>query len=679
MRGVIRPLFSSAVAFAAAFALYAPASAERLLHNFGSVSISPDAAHVVSIESNDPVVDGDKRREMLVVRRADGTGAATIALPCAPSPDCVPSGPVWSRDGKHIVFILRSPKAKTRALYTVAVADMHAHKLLDFDGVLNAPRFSPGGRLAVLATAGAHKEIGATQAGAAIVGEIGAHSDEQRIAVVDGGKLNFVSPADLFVYEYDWRPDGSGFVGTAAHGDGDNNWWIAKLYAFGSAPARASDAQLIYTPASPQQQLADPRVSPDGKYVAFIGGIMSDFGSTGGDVYVLPLGGAGGRASDVTPNFPASATSLLWNCRNDTLLLSDLRGPKNGIEAIDVGQPSGAPQARWSAEATTSAGDAAFSTACGSARSAVVMQDFEHPPEIAVGPLGNWRAITHANAGIPAATHATSIAWKNDAYDVDGWLLASPATDTAAKHAMITIVHGGPSAAYRPAFVGRGTTRAFLQRGYYVFLPNPRGSFGQGEAFTLANVKDFGYGDLRDVLTGIDAVEKQAPIDENRLGLTGYSYGGYLTMWTVTQTNRFKAAVAGAGVSDWLSYYGENGIDQWMIPFFGASVYSDPAVYAKSSPITFIKNVKTPTFEYVGQNDVECPMPQTQEFWHALQTFNVPTDFVVYAGEGHGLRGPAHRADAEKRTIAWFDRYLRPAAATTFHDVHWHTRIGLPR
>ncbi len=295
------------------------------------------------------------------------------------------------------------------------------------------------------------------------------------------------------------------------------------------------------------------------------------------------------------------------------------------------------------------------------------MQDFEHPPEIAVGPIGAWQPITHANAGIPPATHATSIAWKNDAYDVDGWLLAPLHTDAAAKHAMITIVHGGPSAAYRPAFVGRGTTRAFLQHGYYVFLPNPRGSFGQGEAFTLANVKDFGYGDLRDVLTGIDAVEKQAPIDENRLGLTGYSYGGYMTMWTVTQTNRFKAAVAGAGVSDWLSYYGENGIDQWMIPFFGASVYDDPAVYAKSSPITFIKNVKTPTFEYVGQNDVECPMPQTQEFWHALQTFNVPTQFVVYAGEGHGLRGPAHRADAEKRTIAWFDRYLK-AAATTYRS-----------
>jgi dipeptidyl aminopeptidase/acylaminoacyl peptidase len=198
-----------------------------------------------------------------------------------------------------------------------------------------------------------------------------------------------------------------------------------------------------------------------------------------------------------------------------------------------------------------------------------------------------------------------------------------------------------------------------LARGWAVFRPNPRGSFGQGERFTAANVRDFGYGDLRDILAGIDAAERAAPIEDARLGLTGHSYGGFMTMWAVTQTTRFKAAVAGAGISNWQSYYGENGIDGWMIPYFGASVYADPAVYARSSAINYIKHVRTPTFAYVGEHDIECPAPQTQEFWHALNSLGIPTAVMIYPGEGHALREPAHAVDALERTLAWFDEHLR--------------------
>ena len=192
-----------------------------------------------------------------------------------------------------------------------------------------------------------------------------------------------------------------------------------------------------------------------------------------------------------------------------------------------------------------------------------------------------------------------------------------------------------------------------------MFLPNARGSYGQGEAFTRANVKDFGGGDLRDLLAGVDAVLKQAPVDPARLGITGWSYGGYMTMWTVTQTERFKAAVAGAGIANWQSYYGQNAIDQWMIPYFGASVYDDPAAYAKSAPIAFVKRVTTPTLIVVGERDGECPPPQSYELWHALKTLGVPTELVIYAGEGHLMRDSAHKRDVIERAAAWFDKYLR--------------------
>jgi dipeptidyl aminopeptidase/acylaminoacyl peptidase len=199
----------------------------------------------------------------------------------------------------------------------------------------------------------------------------------------------------------------------------------------------------------------------------------------------------------------------------------------------------------------------------------------------------------------------------------------------------------------------------FSDAGYFVLLPNPRGSYGQGESFTEANIKDFGYGDLRDIVAGVKKVVAALPVDRERVGITGWSYGGYMTMWAVTQTDVFHAAVAGAGIANWQSYYGENGIDQWMIPYFGASVYDDPVIYARSSPINFIKQAKTPTLVLVGERDTECPTPQSYEFWHALKTLGVKTQLVIYSGEGHLIMQPEHRRDIMRRMAAWFDENLR--------------------
>ncbi|MDQ3745537.1 MAG: prolyl oligopeptidase family serine peptidase, partial [Acidobacteriota bacterium] len=127
----------------------------------------------------------------------------------------------------------------------------------------------------------------------------------------------------------------------------------------------------------------------------------------------------------------------------------------------------------------------------------------------------------------------------------------------------------------------------------------------------------------------------------------------------VTQTNRFRAAVAGAGIANWQSYYGENQIDQWMIPYFGASVYDDPAVYARSAPINFIKNARTPTLVMVGDRDAECPAPQSYEFWHALKTLGVETQLVIYAGEGHAVSQTPNRRDILQRAADWFDHRLK--------------------
>lgn len=640
----------SAIVAALVWAPGSHAAAARGTHQFIELAVSPDGRRVASVEGDASPWGGAPVIRTLIIRGSDGVGAATVPLPCGSERECWPSSPAWSPDGATLVFALRTPGSHARSLYSVAAGGSRLTKVLAFDGTIDDLRFGPGGKLAMLAVADAKKEVGATQAGAPISGDLTGPVPEQRIAILEKGRLDWASPPGLFVYEYDWLPDGRGFVGTAAPGDGDDNWWVAKLYRFDAADTAA---HVMFVPPDARHQIADPVVSKNGT-VAFISGIMSDFGSTGGDIFTMPAGG--GVAVDITPDMHASARSLAWGC-DGRLNAELLAGPSTQLVTFADASKPGEPGMVWQGQETLHGPDGGVSRACPSPVTAAVHQNFTTPPEIEIGPVGQWHDLTHANAGLTLAATARSIGWANDGFDVQGWLLL-PAK-AQGKLPLITIVHGGPAAAAVPNFFGAGTDRALLEQGYALFLPNPRGSFGQGEVFTAANVRDFGHGDLRDILAGVDAVIRQAPIDPDRLGIMGGSYGGFMTMWAVTQTHRFRAGVAAAGISDWLSYYGENGIDEWMIPYFGASVYDDPETYGRSSAINYIHNVKTPVFEYVGAADIECPAPQTQEFWHALHDLGVPTSYAIYPGEGHGLRDPAHIADAEGRTLAWFNKYLK--------------------
>jgi len=623
---------------------------QRLVHRFLEIDLSSDATFVASVEGDAPANGFLPPVRDLMIRHLRDNVATRIELPCGRVPECWPAALAWAPDGSHLSFALRMPGGHARALYTVAADGSGLTKLLDFNGTIGEMRYGPDGRLAMLATENARKEVGATEAGTPISGDLDAPVTLQRIAVLENDALRWVSPPDLYVYEYDWRPAGGGFIGTAAPGNGDDNWWTAKLYGFSESD---SGPQVLYSPANARQQIAKPSVSRDGRSVAFIAGIMSDFGSTGGDVYTLALDG--GPAVNLTASLRASATALGWDC-NGHLQAQLLKGDQTEFVDLGGGRRPAPLLVLWSG-AESVGPRAGVSLACPSGMSAAEHESFMEPPELEAGAIGHWHNLTTANAGMGTPAHVQSLWWKSDGFDVQGWLLLPE--HASAKMSMITMIHGGPAAAATPVFSGPGLSETLLERGYALFRPNPRGSYGQGERFTLANVRDFGHGDLRDVLAGIDTALKSAPIDASRLGITGGSYGGFMTMWAVTQTTRFKAAVAAAGVSDWLSYYGENGIDAWLMPYFGASVYDDPAVYARSSPINFIRNARTPTFAYVGERDIECPAPQTQEFWHALKALGVPTAVMIYPGEGHGLRDPEHVADASQRTLAWFDRFLK--------------------
>jgi len=562
----------------------------------------------------------------------------------------------WSPDSKLLAFLSDAVKPGQLQLYVISASGGPAKKITNVKGLLATPRWSPDGKtIAVLFTENATRAAGPLVAETPETGEIKDAFFEQRLALVDvtSGEFRQISPADMYVYEYDCSPDGAHFAVIAAHGNGDNNWYIAQLYTLDSGVLGLMKS--IY---KPPLQIANPAWSPDGKKIAFIAGLMSDEPSVGGDIYTIAA--TGGEASNVTPEMKATANWLAWIPEGKIVLGESVEGDA-AVATVDPA--SGRIDSLWRGQEQVSAGP--WGTNVSLARdgkiSALIRSSLSDPPEIWAGPIGYWRQVTQRNAAVkPAWGEAKSLHWKNEGLDMQGWLIYPRNFDPAKKYPMVVEVHGGPGAAVQSIWPDAGDFAiALSDAGYFVFQPNPRGSFGQDEAFTRANVRDFGYGDFRDILAGLEEALGAAPIDPNRLGLTGWSYGGFMTMWGVTQTNRFKAAMAGAGIANFQSYYGQNKIDQWMIPFFGKSVYDDPEVYAKSSPITFIKNVKTPTLVIVGDSDGECPTPQSYEFWHALKTLGVETQLVVYEHEGHHFAKPADQRDRARRTVAWFDAHLR--------------------
>ena len=562
----------------------------------------------------------------------------------------------WSPDSQSIAFFSDAAHAGQSQLY-VSTLTGAPRQLTHVKGDISSPLWSPDGKtVAFLYIENAPRAAGPLAAETPGEGVIRTDSYEQRLAFIDAAtsRLRQISPADMYVYEYDWSPDSSKIVATAAHGNGDDNWYDAQIYIFDAVNIAAP--QSIY---KSDMQIGGPKWSPDGNSVAFIAGLMSDEGSVGGDIYTLPI--TGGDARDVTPDIQATPASLLWSAVSRSILFAEAVDGQSGVASVNL-DSSAISTLYTGAERFFSSGFGVSLSRDGKI-AATVRQSFSQPPEVWAGPIGNWKQITNINSSLhPAWGKAESIHWPSDmsgGQQIQGWLLYPLNYDLSKKYGLVVVVHGGPAAAAIPGWPSRAYYDALPAAGYFLLLPNPRGSYGAGESFVKANVKDFGGGDFRDIMAGVDAVLASLPVDPNRLGITGWSYGGYMSMWAVTQTNRFKAAVIGAGLSDWLSYYGENQIDKWMTFYFGDTVYNDPAVYAKSAPITFIKNVQTPSLIVVGDSDGECPPPQSYEFWHALVTFGVPTEFVIYPHEGHGFSNPAHSRDIINRAVAWFNEYLK--------------------
>jgi dipeptidyl aminopeptidase/acylaminoacyl peptidase len=610
---------------------------------------------------------------IIEVAAPDGTGAHRLNA-IGNRKGCSESDIAWAPDSRHLAYIDRCGTENSGAPQTelkiVAVegAD-HLPRRVTLHGNARALIWSPDGHhLGFLYVPGATRQASSSAAAKPSLNEVGVNGLEvQQVAVLDTtASAPFMATArGTYVYEFSWSPDGKQITYVAAPPPGDDNWWVAKLYK--KAVDSDSPAQLLVDPAKVQGslhglQIAVPRWSPDASRIVFIGGLMS--GMVGGDIYSVPSDG--GTVVNLTPAAHVTPVWLTWSGAN-SLWVSQISDGRSQVVEYRVASDKAAP-GRIALDVPASIGDGsaymALSLSRDATRAAYIQSSYTRPPEVYAGVLGLTSAVTAFNADLkPVWGKTESVVWKNDGYRAQGWLMYPAHYDPAKRYPMVVIVHGGPANAVVPYWPGISFSGGalFSSAGYFVFMPNPRGSLGEGERYVQANRRDFGGGDLDDILAGMDAIEKKLPIDDHRIGLMGWSYGGFMSMFAPTRTSRFRAVVAGAGIADWESYYGQNQIDKWTIPYFGASVYDDPAAYAKISAINFIKRYRTPTLLLVGDSDEECPSWQSLEFWHALRAENVPTSLIVYPNEGHAFADPQHRIDLLRRSLKWLEQYVPSA------------------
>ena len=445
------------------------------------------------------------------------------------------------------------------------------------------------------------------------------------------------------ISEAQWPTQGDHLVVSATdHPESDQN--THRIFSIAAADGQMKEI------AAPRGPFGAIRLSPDGKSLTYLAARVD--GPSPHDLYLQPI--EGGPPRNLTgSSLDRPVSSAIW-LANRTLLAVAQTGCKGQFYVMGTNGEDhlAAPLEVHPTQALDSNGDLI----------AFVGENAVQAPELWLSPFGAGtppEKVTHFNDSwnqIPLIKPEVVRYKSFDGTEIEALLLKPRGYVEGTKVATVVLVHGGPTGVWSDSFEPWGQLLA--ARGYAVFYPNIRGSIGYGHRFLEMNRGDWGGGDFKDVMAGVDYLVGRGVADPNRLGIGGWSYGGYMAAWAITQTQRFKAAVSGAGMSDLATEFGtEDGpaYDEW---FYGLP-YEKPEGFAKSSPITYIKKARTPTLILHGESDRTDPIGQSQMLYRALKRYGVESEFVVYPREPHGLQEEKHLIDRLNRIVRWFDSHLK--------------------
>jgi dipeptidyl aminopeptidase/acylaminoacyl peptidase len=630
------------------------------------VALSPDGKKVIFTQ-REPLLTNEKSAFITHLYAVDVNGGPPRQLTFGEHSN---SGAQWSPDGQYVAF-LSDRHGEKKNIYAMRPTGGEAWALTAYEKTnITNLRWSPAGdHIVFLMPEPPTEEKEKAEKVGNDPQQWDVDFDFQHLYTVPFAvgprtlpEVQQVTTGRFHVLSCAWLPNGRELIFTHRPTPYDETWPASRLARTPAFPQSAQDIDDCIDIALLADWQATPILSPDGRWIACAAGEPPYTWAFANRIWIFPADGQG-EAIPLAPTPDRMCTLIGWSADSQQVYVGEYLGLGQRIIALPVGggQPvdmTPAGLAKLPADANQQ-GKLAF-----------VTEDFSLPPTLTfLDPAGENHEKAIYTVGLPAGwpeqplPQIEGVTWTApDGMAIEGYLVYPLDYEPGRKYPLLLEVHGGPQGVYSRYYPGTSVryvdVLGLSERGFFILRGNPRGSVGYGAEFRHLNRRDWGGGDYQDLMSGVDALIERGLVDPARLGVMGWSYGGFMTSWIITQTGRFKAACVGAGVTNLMSFNGTADIPSFVPDYFAADYWEDPDIYHQHSAMFQVKGVTTPTLIQHGADDIRVPLSQGKELYNALKRQGVPVEMIIYPRQPHTVEEPRLLAHMKDKATSWLVRWV---------------------